>query len=227
MNSNTFGSLFQFHAFGESHGPSMGVIVEGCPAGVDFSMELLNKELDRRRPGKWPWVSPRKEKDAPEILSGVYKNKTLGTPIAIIIRNTNAQSKDYKDIERNPRSGHADDLWRENFKHNDPRGGGRASGRETISRVVAGAVARMFIKQVHPDFKIMAFVRQVESIYIEDSELKEAESLFRDGLSPDTFPASFPEKIKSERVKEMLMKTKGEGGSVGSLVEVWLENLPK
>ena len=227
MNSNTCGSIFKYHSFGESHGTSMGVVIEGCPSSVPFSLEILKKELDRRRPGKWPWVSARQEKDEPEILSGVFNGQTLGTPIGIIIRNTNARSEDYKDIKKNPRQGHADDLWGEKFGHVDLRGGGRASGRETVSRVLAGTVARMFIQQLCPEFKTMAFVKQIGSLQLKDNELQEAESLFEKNILSDTFSACFPHQKKSEEAVKLLMKAKERGESVGSVVELWIENLPK
>ena len=132
MSANTFGHIFKFHSFGESHGPALGVVVEGCPAGVSFSMNILKRELDRRRPGRSAWTSSRKEKDQPEILSGVYEGKTLGTPIALLVFNEEMRSQDYKSIKKNPRPGHADDLWKEKFSHFDHRGGGRASGERNF-----------------------------------------------------------------------------------------------
>ena len=227
MSANTFGSIFKFHSFGESHGNSMGVVIEGCPSGVNFSLSLLKKELDRRRPGQWPWVSPRKEKDEPEILSGIFKDKTLGTPIGILIYNKNAKSEDYKDIRQNLRKGHADDVWLDKFKHSDLRGGGRSSGRETVSRVVAGSVARMFLKQVCSNFKVMAFVRQIGSFKLQDTELKEALDLFDNNESADIFPACFPYRAQSEKLVKYLMDCKEKGDSTGSIVELWMSGLPR
>lgn len=143
MNANTFGSFFRVHSFGESHGPAMGVVIDGIPAGLKFDAEILINFLKRRRPAQSSVVSDRKEADHPEILSGIFENKTLGTPIAVVIRNTDAQSEAYKEILHNPRQGHADDLWLAKYGHSDPRGGGRSSGRETVSRVIQDLCANV------------------------------------------------------------------------------------
>lgn len=161
MGANTFGTYFQASTFGESHGPALGVVVDGCPAGVPFSWKLLKQKLEQRRPGRFAWTSARQEIDQPELLSGVFEGRTLGTPIALIVRNQDARSKDYEHIKDHPRIGHADDVWKKKFNWIDPRGGGRASGRETISRVIAGSIAQMFLKQTLPQLSIMAFPIQI------------------------------------------------------------------
>ena len=227
MGANTFGNLFQCHSFGESHGTALGVVIEGCPAGVDFSLKILKGELDRRRPGHSPWTSARKEPDEPEVLSGVFEGKTLGTPIAILVRNKGAKSEDYEKIKNTPRPGHADDLWQEKFSHRDWRGGGRASGRETLSRVIAGAIARMVLKTLCPDFQTMAFVRQIGPLYLKEEDLKEAEELFKSKTLSDTYPACVPHKIQSKEAVKILMEAKAAGESLGSLVEIWIKGLPK
>ena len=159
MTGNVFGDIFKCCSFGESHGPAVGAVIDGCPAGADFSLEFLRKELSRRRPGQSAWSSSRSEPDEPEVLSGVFQGKTLGSPIAVIVRNKDARPEDYEKIKSAPRPGHADDLWKEKFGEHDHRGGGRSSGRETVARVIAGAVARMVLKTLCPDFHAMAFVR--------------------------------------------------------------------
>ena len=145
MSANAFGSRFVVVTFGESHGAAVGAVVDGCPAGVPFDGELLARELGRRRPGGGApsgaaIVSGRDEADAPEVLSGVHGGRTLGTPIAVLVRNRDARPEDYRDIEEDPvsraRAGHADDVWRLKFGVSDARGGGRASGRETVARVI-------------------------------------------------------------------------------------------
>lgn len=156
---DTFGQIFKFHSFGESHGPALGCVIEGCPAGLPFDLRLLEKNLQRRRPGQNNLVSARNEEDKPEILSGVFEEKTLGTPIAIVIRNHDQRSKDYEKLP--DRRGHATDVWQNKFGHSDHRGGGRASGRETVARVIAGAVAEMLIQKLSPETKIMAWTSQV------------------------------------------------------------------
>lgn len=227
MSANTFGTLFKCHTFGESHGSALGVVIDGCPAGVHFSMDILNRELDRRRPGRYPWTSDRKEQDKPEVLSGVFEGKTLGTPICILVHNKEMRPEDYEKIKKKPRMGHADDLWQEKFHHRDHRGGGRSSGRETVGRVLAGAVAKMTLKELCPAFHVMAFVRSIGSLHLEETELKEAEKLFSSNAFSETYPACLPHKKKSKEAIQMLMEAKNQGESLGALVEIWIKGLPK
>ena len=227
MSANSIGHIFKFHSFGESHGPAMGVVIEGCPASLPVSMELLQQELDRRRPSRWPWTSSRKELDKAEILSGVFEGKTLGTPIAVVVFNKNQKSQDYDLIKKQPRAGHSEDLWKAKFGHYDHRGGGRSSGRETLGRVIAGSFARKLINELCPQFQVMAFVRQIGNLKILQEEIQTAEELFQNKTLSDHFPACFPHKEKSKQAEELLMKSKEEGESLGSLVELWIKNLPK
>ena len=138
---NTFGRNFRITTFGESHGPAVGVIIDGCPAGLALAENDIQPLLDRRRPGTSPLSSPRKESDTIEILSGVFEGMTTGTPIALMVRNENQQSKDYDELREKFRPGHADFTYQEKYGIRDHRGGGRSSGRETLARVAAGAVA--------------------------------------------------------------------------------------
>ncbi len=138
---NTFGNNFMITTFGESHGPALGVVIDGCPAGMALSEIDIQPHLDRRRPGTSHLTSPRKEGDKVEILSGIFEGKTTGTPIALMVRNENQQSKDYEELKEKFRPGHADFTYQEKYGIRDHRGGGRSSGRETLSRVAAGAVA--------------------------------------------------------------------------------------
>lgn len=145
MSSNTFGALFRVTTFGESHGSALGCVVDGVPAGLPIDLELLERELARRRPGQSGMTTPRSEADAPEILSGVLDGVATGAPIAIIFRNTNQHSADYDSIAELFRPGHADFAWDRKFGFRDVRGGGRTSGRETVARVAAGAIAKMLL----------------------------------------------------------------------------------
>jgi chorismate synthase len=138
---NTFGNNFRITTFGESHGPAVGVVIDGCPSGMALSEIDIQPLLDRRRPGTSPSSSPRKESDKVEILSGIFEGKTTGTPIALMVRNEDQQSKDYEELREKFRPGHADFTYQEKYGIRDHRGGGRSSGRETLSRVAAGAVA--------------------------------------------------------------------------------------
>ena len=144
---NTFGNNFRITTFGESHGPSLGVVIDGCPAGMALSEIDIQPLLDRRRPGTSPVHSPRKESDKVEILSGIFEGKTTGMPIALIVRNENPQSKDYEELKEKFRPGHADFTYQVKYGIRDHRGGGRSSGRETLSRVAAGAVAMKFLAE--------------------------------------------------------------------------------
>lgn len=147
MSGNTMGLLFTVTSFGESHGPAIGCVVDGCPPGLAISAEDIQQELDRRKPGTSRHVTQRREPDAVEILSGVYEGKTTGTPIALLIRNTDQRSKDYGNIADTFRPGHADYTYWHKYGVRDPRGGGRSSARETAVRVAAGAIAKKWLRE--------------------------------------------------------------------------------
>ncbi len=146
MSWNSFGRVFRFTTWGESHGPAIGAVIDGCPPGLALSEDDIQPWLDRRRPGKSPNVSPRQEPDQVRILSGTYQGRTTGTPISFLIENVDARPRDYEDMP--PRAGHADAAYESKYGLRDPRGGGRASARETAARVAAGAVARLIIPEV-------------------------------------------------------------------------------
>jgi chorismate synthase len=145
MAGNVFGDLFRVTSFGESHGPALGCVIDGCPAGLELSVADIAAELARRRPGQGGAASARSERDEPEILSGVFEGRTMGTPIAIIVRNADHHSADYEQLRDLYRPGHADWTWEAKYGRRDHRGGGRSSGRETLCRVAAGAVAKLFL----------------------------------------------------------------------------------
>lgn len=236
MSANSFGSRFVVTTFGESHGPALGVVIDGCPAGVPFDAELLVRELVRRRPGG-ALVSGRQEPDQPEVLSGVYEGKTLGTPLAIIVRNQDARSQDYAEIaagmESPPispgqtgavRTGHADDVWRQKFGHSDPRGGGRSSGRETVARVMAGAVARMVLQALAPELKIHAFADQIGSEELSPDELEAANGMSSEQI--DAFPARFPSSRARNTITSLLESAKRDGKSYGGRAVVRVTGAP-
>lgn len=181
---NQFGHIFTLTTFGESHGGALGAVIDGCPSGVHFDQEFLLQQLERRRPGK-AGVSQRNETDQPEILSGIFDGKTLGTPIAILVRNQDARSQDYDTIKASPRAGHADDVWKDKFGISDHRGGGRSSGRETVARVIGGSVAQMFLRQQFAGFRIQGFLQQVGplSLTAEDQNPKELQQLLESARS--------------------------------------------
>src|SRR5512147_1030219 len=147
MSGNIFGNLFSVTSFGESHGPAIGCVVDGCPPGMEISAEYIQRELDRRKPGTSRHVTQRRESDSVEILSGVYEGRTTGTPIALLIRNEDQRSKDYGNIAESFRPGHADYTYWQKYGIRDPRGGGRSSARETAPIVGAAAIAKKWLQQ--------------------------------------------------------------------------------
>ena len=148
MSFNTFGKIFRFTTWGESHGPAIGCIIDGCPPNIPISEKEIQIDMDRRRPGNTKFVSQRKESDKIEILSGVFDGKSTGTPISILIRNEDKRSRDYESIKNKFRPGHADFTYFKKYGIRDFRGGGRQSARETASRVAAGAIARIVLKNL-------------------------------------------------------------------------------
>jgi chorismate synthase len=225
MAGSSFGKVFRITTFGESHGPAMGVVIDGCPAGVTWDGELLEAELARRRPGRTAIDSARAEMDEPHVLSGVFEGRTLGTPIAVIVHNKDARSADYEDIKAAPRQGHADDVWVVKFGHADHRGGGRSSGRETLSRVIGGAVAQMVIGAISPGTVVLGFARQIGPIALDDDELAGVERfLGTDDL--DELTARFPHDDKAQDIERLLTEAKDTGTSYGGVAEVWVEAPP-
>ena len=229
MPANSFGSRFVVTTFGESHGAALGVVIDGCPAGVPFDLSLLTSELERRRPGG-ALVSGRRESDQPEVLSGVHEGRTLGTPIAILVRNEDARPADYAEVAaragslRPARPGHADDLWLSKFGHADPRGGGRASGRETVSRVMAGAVARMLLRELAPELRIQGLALQIGPLALSSAERTATADLT--SVQIDGFPARFPSPEKSPEVTRLLESAKLEGSSHGGRALIRVSGVP-
>ena len=230
--ANMFGQFFRVITFGESHGAGLGCVIDGCPAGVSISVEEIQKALDRRKPGQQAWTSARKENDLVEILSGVFEGKTLGTPIACLVRNQDARSADYSTVESALRSGgvarvgHADDQWRNKFGHSDSRGGGRASGRETVARVIAGAFAHACASALAPGIRVIGFASEIGGIAIDPDEradvLEQTES-----YPADKFAARLPSAEKSLEVETLLVEAVREGRSYGGVAEVAVLNAPQ
>ena len=228
MKGNLFGRTFQLMTFGESHGPAMGAVIEGCPAGVNWRQDLLQRFLDRRRPGRDAISSARQEADQVEVLSGVFEGKTLGTPIAMVVRNQDARSVDYKAELLNMRRGHATDLWQKKFGHSDPRGSGRASGRETVSRVMGGSVARMLVEQIHPEIRVVAFTESIGPVALDADETRAAyEALQSDPWKVDQFPSRCPSSGKNGRIEKLLSAAKESGESYGGQVAIEIRGLPE
>lgn len=214
MSVNTFGRMFRYTTWGESHGPAIGCVVDGCPPGIALSEGDIQPWLDRRRPGQNKFATQRQEDDRVEILSGVYEGYTTGTPISLLIRNTDARSKDYGDIAHKYRPGHADFTYDAKYGLRDPRGGGRSSARETACRVAAGAVARKVIPQV----SIRAGVVQVGALTIDRRRWDWDEIDRNPFYTPDAQAVeSFARHIDSLRLA---------GSSVGAVVEAVARGVP-
>src|SRR5438067_5499564 len=161
---NTYGQLFRVTTFGESHGDAIGVVIDGCPPKIDISEADIQRELDRRRPGQSKITTQRQEEDRCEILAGMFEGKTLGTPIGILVRNKDARPQDYAEIAKKFRPSHADFTYEAKYGIRNWKGGGRASARETIGRVAAGAVAKKILSTLYRDFEIVAYVAQIHEI---------------------------------------------------------------
>jgi chorismate synthase len=214
MSGNSFGNLFRITTFGESHGPALGVVVDGCPAGLKLDLAQIQMELNRRRPGQSKLVTPRNEADEFEVLSGVFEGKTTGTPLTMLVRNADAKSKDYSKIKDLFRPGHADFTYFAKYGHRDYRGGGRSSARETIGRVAAGAVAKQLLATAGITFR--GGVTQVGKVKAENYNWETVED--NDVRSVD--PAVVPAMIKE------IETARKERDSVGGLVEVQALGVP-
>ncbi|MDR2186411.1 MAG: chorismate synthase, partial [Treponema sp.] len=218
MAGNTFGDLFAVTTFGESHGPAMGCVVDGCPAGLPLDIEIIRRDLRRRRPGG-PGSTTRIEADEPEILSGVFQGKTLGTPIAILIRNTSQRSADYDKLRDLYRPGHADWTWEAKYGIRDHRGGGRSSGRETVSRVAAGAVAKALLAAAGITVRAWtAAIAGIEAPGPEEAgfDLDEAEGN----------PLRVPHRETAGRILAELERLRASGDSAGGIVTCSAAGLP-
>ncbi|PCJ94864.1 MAG: chorismate synthase [Flavobacteriaceae bacterium] len=216
MAGNSFGNLFKLSTFGESHGVAIGGVLDGCPAGLELDLEAIQKDLDRRKPGQSAIVTQRKEPDTVEFYSGVFEGKTTGTPIGFAIHNTNQKSHDYTHIKDSYRPSHADYTYDQKYGFRDYRGGGRSSARETASRVVAGAIAKQFLKNI----KINAFVSQVGELKLDKNYTELDLSL------TESNPVRCPDPKTASKMEDYIKKIKKEGDTVGGVVSCVLQNVP-
>jgi chorismate synthase len=217
---NTFGQLFRVTTFGESHGGGIGVVIDGCPPKIDISEVDIQRELDRRRPGQSKISTQRKEEDRCEILSGVFEGKTLGTPIGILVRNKDAQPDDYAEIAEKFRPSHADFAYAAKYGIRNWQGGGRASARETVGRVAAGAVAKKILSILYTDFEIVAYVAQIHDIpaKINRSAVKLKDIERNVVRCPDTPTA--------KKMESLIERIRSEGDSVGGVIECVVRGIP-
>ena len=218
MSMNTFGHLFRFSTWGESHGKAIGVLIDGCPPNIELTEPLIQVFLNKRKPGQNKFTTQRKEDDTVEILSGTFEGKTTGTPIQILIKNLDQRSKDYSNIATTFRPGHADFTYHQKYGIRDYRGGGRASARETASRVAAGAVARIVLQSLIPDLEILGYL-----VRIGEHEIN------RNNFNAETIPLNpfwSPDEIAVTTWANYLDKIRKARNSVGAVIEVVARNVP-
>lgn len=214
MSGNTFGTIFRLTTFGESHGPGLGGVLDGCPAGIPLSEEIIQRELDRRKPGTGKASTARKESDRVKLLSGVFEGKTTGTSIGFYIENEDQRSRDYSEIKNIFRPGHADFSFQAKFGTRDYRGGGRSSGRETVSRVAGGAIAQELLRQ------------EGISLYASTVELGGIPAQARDFRAAQDTPYFSADAAVVKQWDERVMQVKKEGDTIGGIVEVRAVGLP-
>ncbi len=214
MSHNSFGHLFRFTTWGESHGPALGVVIDGCPPGLTLSESDIQPFLDKRRPGQSKFTTQRQEADQVRILSGVFEGRTTGTPISLMIENTDQRSKDYSEVAQSYRPGHADYAYDAKYGHRDYRGGGRTSARETAARVAASGVARLVI----PEVSIRAAVVEIGGDAIDRANWDDA--------AIDTNPFFCPDPIAALRWEALVDDARLAGSSLGAIIEVTATGVP-
>jgi chorismate synthase len=217
--SSTYGKLFKISTFGESHGVAIGVTIDGCPAGLAFDIAFVNTELSRRKPGQSRITTQRHENDEVEILSGIFEGKTTGTPIALIIRNEDARSKDYSHIAQVFRPSHADFTYQQKYGHRDHRGGGRSSARETAARVAAGAVAKMLLQQI-ASVNITAYVSQVGKLRLEKNYTE------LDFSQTENNIVRCPDETTAQQMIQLIDETRLNRDTIGGVVSCVIKNVP-
>ncbi|KEQ54538.1 chorismate synthase [Sphingobium chlorophenolicum] len=214
MSFNTFGRVFRFSTWGESHGPAIGAMVDGCPPGLPLTEADIQPFLDKRKPGTSKFTTQRREADEVRILSGVFEGRTTGTPISLMIENTDQRSKDYSEVAKAYRPGHADYAYDAKYGFRDYRGGGRSSARETASRVAAGAVARLVI----PDVDIFAYVSEIGGDAIDPARF--------DASEIDNNPFFCPDPEAAKRWEKLVDDARKDGSSLGAVVECIASGVP-
>ena len=214
---NTFGKIFRLTSFGESHGAAIGGVIDGMPAGIEIDIAEIQRQLDRRRPGQSSATTARNEADKIEILSGIFEGKTLGTPIGFIIRNTDAHSSDYDELRRLYRPSHADFTYAAKFSHRDHRGGGRQSARETISRVVAGAFAKIALSKL--GISVKAYTSQVGSVNLSDNDAIDFAQIEENAVR-------CPNAKKAEEMLRAIEAARADGDTLGCIINCVVNGCP-
>jgi chorismate synthase len=218
--SNTIGQLFRVTTFGESHGGGIGVVIDGCPPTMQISEAEIQQELNRRRPGQSKLTTQRKEQDRCEILSGVFEGKTLGTPIAILVRNKDARPEDYSEMAHKLRPSHADYTYRAKYGIQNWQGGGRASARETVGRVAAGAIAKKILSTLHAGLEIIAYVTQIHEI---TAEVERSTANIKD---VEKNIVRCPDAAAAQRMISLIERIRDEGDSIGGVIECVVRGVP-
>ena len=217
---SSFGQLFHITTFGESHGGGVGVVIDGCPPRISLSEPHIQRELDRRRPGQSAVVSQRNEADRCEILSGVFEGQTLGTPIAIVVRNEDAQPEAYQEIATTFRPSHADFTYEAKYGIRNWQGGGRASARETIGRVAAGAVARQVLAVLHPGLQFVTYVTQLHDLAAGVA----GDTVTREQV--EASPVRCPDEVATEKMIRAIEQARADGDSLGGIIECVIRGVP-
>ncbi len=215
---NSIGTLFRLTSFGESHGAGIGGIIDGMPSGIEVDMNFIQSELARRKPGQSHLTTARKEADEVELLSGIFEGRTTGTPIGFLVRNTNQHSQDYEEMRNVYRPSHADFTYEQKYGIRDHRGGGRSSARETISRVVAGAFAKLALRQL--GISIKAYTQQVGDVVLPGSYLD------YDLDKAELNAVRCPDERVAERMSQLIMEVKAEGDTVGGVIACVVKGCP-
>ena len=215
---NTFGNNYRLTSFGESHGPAIGGVIDGCPAGITVDMDFIQQELDRRRPGQSSLTTSRRESDKVIFLSGIYEGKTTGAPIGFIVKNEDQQSGDYDEMKDVFRPSHADFVYQMKYGIRDPRGGGRSSARETVSRCVAGAIAKLILNQ--KNIKIQAYTSQIGNIRLAGTYKN------YDLALTETNAVRCPDIKKAAEMEALINEVKAEGDSVGGVISCVVQGVP-
>ncbi|EHL31210.1 chorismate synthase [Legionella drancourtii] len=215
MSGNSFGTLFTVTTFGESHGPAIGCVVDGCPPGLLLGEEDIQPFLDKRKPGQSKYTTQRREDDKVQILSGVFEGKTTGAPIALLIHNTDQRSRDYEEIKNLFRPGHADFTYHHKYGHRDYRGGGRSSARETAARVAAGAIARLYLQR-HLQIEIVGYLQQMGDLVLQVDDEQEI----------NNNPFFCPNDRQVNDLAQYIDRLRRQGDSVGARVKVLAKNVP-
>ena len=221
MSGSSFGTLFRITTWGESHGPALGVVIDGCPAGIPLTEQDIQPYMDRRKPGQTRYTTPRKESDTVELLSGIFEGKTTGTPISVLVRNTNQQSKDYSHLESVYRPGHADYTFDAKYGIRDYRGGGRSSGRETLARVAAGAIAARLLSELGID--VLAYTAAIGPVSLPQPQTENGLIRREDVIAS---PLYLPDPAASKEAEAYLLNQIQQQDSAGGIIVCQVTGLP-